>query len=56
MSEWDAIDERRAGACNDDGGIGIGSGHVCRCIRKADHPLDSDRPHGCTCGALWGTR
>ena len=39
--------------CDHDGGRGIGAGHVCRCVRAPGHPLDSDRPHGCTCGALW---
>lgn len=39
--------------CGSSGGQGIGAGHVCRCIRAAGHPLDSARPHGCPCGALW---
>lgn len=39
--------------CNHNGGRGIGAGHVCRCVRPAGHPLDTDRPHGCSCGALW---
>lgn len=40
--------------CGSDGGRGIGAGHVCTCVRRFDHPLDSERPHGCPCGALWG--
>lgn len=43
----------RGGSCGGSGGQGIGAGHVCVCIRPAGHPLDSDRPHGCECGALW---
>lgn len=39
--------------CQHDGGTGIGAGHVCRCVRAAGHPLDSERPHGCSCMALW---
>lgn len=39
--------------CLHDGGTGVGAGHECRCVRPAGHELDSDRPHGCTCGALW---
>jgi hypothetical protein len=39
--------------CNHSGGQGIGAGHVCLCVREAGHPLDSDRPHGCSCMALW---
>jgi hypothetical protein len=39
--------------CGHNGGYGIGAGHECRCVRVAGHPLDSDRPHGCECGALW---
>jgi len=42
--------------CDDNGGQGIGAGHVCKCVRTAGHPNDSDRPHGCVCGALWGNR
>lgn len=34
-------------------GEGIGAGHTCRCNRETGHPHDSDRPHGCECGALW---
>jgi hypothetical protein len=45
--------ESRPGSCNHNGGVGIGAGHVCRCVRLPGHPLDSDRPHGCSCGALW---
>lgn len=39
--------------CQSSGGRGIGAGHVCSCNRIAGHPLDSDRPHGCGCGAPW---
>ncbi|MBM4469879.1 hypothetical protein GS502_11195 [Rhodococcus hoagii] len=39
--------------CNHSGGTGIGAGHVCMCLREAGHPHDSERPHGCECGALW---
>jgi hypothetical protein len=39
--------------CNSHGGTGVGSDHDCRCIRAQGHPLDSDRPHGCSCGAMW---
>ncbi|QSL99934.1 endonuclease VII [Gordonia phage Ayotoya] len=39
--------------CGHDGGTGIGAGHECRCNRTAGHPLDSGRPHGCGCGAMW---
>lgn len=39
--------------CQHDGGIGIGAMHTCYCIRPKDHPIDSERPHGCNCGALW---
>lgn len=39
--------------CGHNGGQGIGSGHTCTCTRTAGHPLDSDRPHGCSCFALW---
>jgi hypothetical protein len=43
----------RPGQCGHSGGQGIGAGHVCRCVRRKGHPLDSERPHGCTCMALW---
>lgn len=39
--------------CENNGGTGIGAGHTCRCNRHAEHPLDSDRPHVCPCGAMW---
>ena len=39
--------------CGHNGGQGIGAGHVCLCVREKGHPLDSDRPHGCSCMALW---
>lgn len=42
-----------AKSCGHDGGQGIGAGHVCRCTRKRGHALDSERPHGCSCGAMW---
>ena len=42
--------------CNDDGGQGVGAGHVCRCVRPAGHSLDAERPHGCPCGAPWADR
>jgi hypothetical protein len=51
---WDG--KRYVSLCDDDGGRGIGAGHVCRCVRKDGHPIDSDRPHGCTCGALWAAQ
>lgn len=41
------------GLCGHNGGQGIGAGHTCQCTRTAGHPLDSDRPHGCSCFALW---
>ncbi len=42
--------------CGNDGGVGIGAGHVCRCVREAGHSMTdyNGRAHGCTCGALWG--
>jgi len=46
----------RPGQCGHNGGQGIGAGHVCECVRAAGHPLDSDRPHGCTCMALWADK
>lgn len=39
--------------CQHEGGMGIGAGHVCYRVRARGHPIDSDRPHGCSCGALW---
>lgn len=39
--------------CAHNGGLGIGAGHRCLCIRPAGHPLDNPRPHGCSCMALW---
>lgn len=39
--------------CAHNGGQGVGAGHTCKCVRSKGHPLDSDRPHGCSCGALW---
>ncbi len=39
--------------CGHNGGQGIGAGHTCRCNRPTGHPHDSDRPHGCECGAPW---
>ena len=39
--------------CDSSGGYGSMFGHQCRCNRQAGHPLDSDRPHGCSCGAPW---
>lgn len=52
------VDTTRPGRCNDDGGVGIGAGHICRCTRELGHPMTdhSGRAHGCTCGALWGDR
>jgi hypothetical protein len=44
---------RKPPRCDNNGGQGIGAGHVCRCIRETGHPDDSDRPHGCPCGAVW---
>lgn len=41
------------GKCGHNGGRGIGAGHVCTCVRGMNHPFDSDRPHGCSCGAMW---
>ena len=35
--------------CGHNGGQGIGSGHVCLCVRGKDH-LPA---HGCSCGAIW---
>lgn len=37
--------------CNDDGGRGIGAGHVCHCLMLAGHA----GRHGCHCGAMWKT-
>lgn len=48
--------ERRPGQCNHGGGVGIGAGHFCYCNRRALHPLDSERPHSCSCGAMWEHR
>lgn len=39
--------------CGHNGGQGIGAGHTCTCTRTAYHSLDSERPHGCPCGAAW---
>lgn len=39
--------------CGDDGGQGIGAGHVCRCVAKAGHKPIYGEYHGCECGALW---
>ena len=39
--------------CGHNGGQGIGAGHTCTCTRGAHHDLDSERPHGCPCGASW---
>ena len=39
--------------CGHDGGRGIGAGHACACTRPIGHALDSERPHGCPCGAMW---
>ncbi|WP_246872517.1 hypothetical protein [Rhodococcus sp. DMU1] len=41
------------GKCGHNGGQGTGAGHVCVCIRGMNHPFDSERPHGCSGGALW---
>ena len=40
--------------CGSDGGRSIGAGHVCGCVRPAGHAADGERPHCCSCGALWG--
>ena len=48
------VSSGEAGRCGSDGGTGVGAGHRCTCSRKAGHPLDSKRPHGCSCGAPWG--
>ncbi|QAU06867.1 endonuclease VII [Gordonia phage Brylie] len=50
-----AIDSKMSALtdCGHAGGTGIGAGHECRCNRTAGHPLDSGRPHGCGCGAMW---
>lgn len=37
------------GLCNNNGGQGIGAGHVCMCNMKPGH----DGRHGCSCGATW---
>ncbi|QPL13944.1 endonuclease VII [Gordonia phage NancyRae] len=39
--------------CGHAGGAGIGAGHVCYCVHVEGHRLDSGRPHGCDCGAMW---
>lgn len=39
--------------CDSNGGHGSPFGHECHCNRQAGHLLDSDRPHGCGCGAPW---
>lgn len=39
--------------CGHDGGPGIVAAHHCFCLRAKDHPLDSQRPHHCGCGAVW---
>ena len=38
--------------CGNNGGQGIGAGHVCICVR-AKHP-PGKLLHGCSCGATWG--
>lgn len=43
-----ALRSRRT--CDHDGGRGIGAGHVCKCVRDADH---TEPWHGCVCGATW---
>jgi hypothetical protein len=45
--------EPAQGICGNNGGVGIGAGHTCQCTRKTGHPRDSERPHGCSCGAMW---
>lgn len=42
--------------CGDDGGYGAPMSHRCTCVREKGHPLDSDRPHGCSCGAAWADK
>lgn len=42
--------------CGQSGGQGIGAGHTCYCIRPEGHAIDSERPHGCSCGALWADK
>jgi hypothetical protein len=41
--------------CNDEGGVGIGAGHACLCIRWAGHQVatDAEETHACSCGARW---
>jgi len=39
--------------CGDDGGQGIGAGHVCKCVGKKGHEPYYGVGHGCSCGALW---
>lgn len=41
------------GKCGHNGGQGIGAGHTCTCVRTAYHSLNSEQPHGCSCGATW---
>lgn len=41
------------GKCGHNGGQGIGAGHTCTCVRTAHHSLNSEQPHGCSCGATW---
>jgi hypothetical protein len=42
--------------CSHDGGVGIGAGHRCTCNMPKGHSLDSERPHGCSCGAMWADK
>ena len=41
------------GCCGDDGGRGIGAGHICRCTATLGHEPIYGAYHGCECGALW---
>lgn len=50
---YTTLDAALGAHCGHNGGQGIGAGHTCACVRADGHPHDSDRPHGCPCGAVW---
>lgn len=39
--------------CGNNGGQGIGAGHVCICTGTKGHEPFMGVGHGCSCGALW---
>lgn len=42
--------------CGADGGRGLGSGHVCKCVCRKGHEPVYGRGHGCSCGAVWADK